>query len=69
LEAEMMICGKCGYEIEGRAYCQSCFELLLVEIYKLKKQLEQLQNENHQLKNKIEIMKIEGVKPWGKHRR
>lgn len=65
-------CNKCGFEIEEDEpiYCKSCFELLLSEVDRLKKENERLRDEQKELKNKIELMKLglEGRK-WKKKRR
>jgi len=65
-------CKKCGYEIEEDEpiYCLSCFDLLLGEVSKLKKENERLERERKQLKDKIELLELglEGRK-WKKKRR
>jgi uncharacterized membrane protein YvbJ len=65
-------CKKCGYEIEEDefVYCQSCFELLLGEIDRLKKENKRLEDERRELRNKVELIELglEGRK-WEKKRR
>ena len=68
----MSECKKCGYEIEEGEpiYCRSCFELLLNEVSRLKKENERLEGECKQLKNKLELRELGlEVRQWKKKRR
>ncbi|MEM2385804.1 MAG: hypothetical protein QXO67_02370 [Candidatus Bathyarchaeia archaeon] len=67
-----MQCKACKYEIEQDepVYCQTCFETLMAEAHRLQKENETLKNEIRNLKNRLEIERIEKNKwrrkKWGR---